>query len=70
MFFLLLINAITDERNMNVPKGLIPIAIGLTDLGLVIFAYGYNCGGPINPARDFAPRALTAMAEWGRPTFS
>ena len=64
-FFLLLICAITDKRNMNTPKGLVPIAIGVTDLGLMIFAFGFNCGAPINPARDFAPRLFTSMAGWG-----
>jgi len=68
-FFLLLINAITDDRNMATPKGLVPIAIGVFDLGLCIFAYGYNCGAPINPARDLAPRVFTAMAGWGSDVF-
>ncbi|RWS25458.1 water-specific aquaporin-like protein, partial [Leptotrombidium deliense] len=63
-FFLLLINAITDERNMTLPKGLIPIAIGITDLGLMIYSFGYNCGAPLNPARDFSPRLLSVMAGW------
>ncbi|XP_054159370.1 aquaporin-9-like isoform X1 [Oppia nitens] len=69
-FFLLLINAITDEKNMACPKGLVPIAIGMTDLGLLVFAFGYNCGGPINPARDFSPRLFSAMAGWGTEVFS
>ncbi|RWS08020.1 water-specific aquaporin-like protein [Dinothrombium tinctorium] len=69
-FFLLLINAITDKKNMNCPKGLVPVAIGLCDLGLLVFAFGYNCGAPINPARDFAPRLLTLIAGWGPEVFS
>ncbi|CAG2118574.1 unnamed protein product, partial [Medioppia subpectinata] len=69
-FFLLLINAITDERNMACPKGLVPIAIGMTNLGLLVFSFGYNCGGPINPARDFSPRLFSAMAGWGTDVFS
>lgn len=68
-FFLLLIAAITDEKNMKVPTGLIPFAIGFTDLTLIIFAFGYNCGAPINPARDFAPRLLTSIAGWGSGVF-
>lgn len=43
---------------MNCPRGLIPIAIGVTDLTLMIFTYSYNSGGPINPARDFSPRRV------------
>jgi glycerol uptake facilitator-like aquaporin len=50
--------------------GLVPIAIGVTDLGLMIFAFGYNCGAPINPARDFSPRLFSAMAGWGGDVFS
>ena len=55
-FFLLLINAITDKKNTNCPRGLIPIAIGITDLSLMILTFSYNSGAPINPARDFSPR--------------
>jgi MIP family channel proteins len=69
-FFLLIINAITDERNMACPKGLVPLVIGVTDLGLMIFAFGFNCGAPINPARDFSPRLFSAMAGWGVDVFS
>jgi MIP family channel proteins len=68
-FFLLLICAITDKNNMQTPKGLIPVAIGVCDLGLMIFSFGYNCGAPINPARDFAPRLFSSMAGWGSEVF-
>ena len=68
-FFLLMISAITDKKNMETPKGLIPIAIGVFDLGLMIFSFGYNCGAPINPARDFAPRLFSSMAGWGSEVF-
>ncbi|XP_074602119.1 aquaporin-9-like isoform X2 [Brevipalpus obovatus] len=69
-FFLLIICAITDERNMGTSKGLIPIAIGVADLSLMAFAFGYNCGAPVNPARDFAPRAFTFISGWGGEVFS
>lgn len=57
---LLLIFAITDERNQ--PTGnLAPILIGL-----VVVAIGMSFGGmhgyPINPARDFGPRLFTVVA--------
>lgn len=69
-FFLMIICAITDERNMNVPKGLVPIAIGFANIGLLHISFGYNCGTPLNPARDFSPRVLSAIAGWGGETFT
>ncbi|XP_015793314.1 aquaporin-9 isoform X2 [Tetranychus urticae] len=68
--FLLIIQAITDERNMGCPKGLIPIAIGIADLSLMIFAFGFNCGAPINPARDFGPRLFSSLVGYGGEVFS
>jgi len=49
------IMAITDKRNMQVPKGVIPLAIGLT-LFMVISCSGSNTGAALNPARDLGPR--------------
>lgn len=57
---LLLIFAITDERNAP-PGNLTPLMIGL-----VVVAIGMSFGGmhgyPINPARDFGPRLFTVLA--------
>nr|XP_027195446.1 aquaporin-9-like [Dermatophagoides pteronyssinus] len=61
-FFLLIICAIIDEKNMAVPKAFLPIAIGFANLGVILFSFGYNCGGPLNPARDLAPRIFSAIA--------
>ncbi|KAL1429986.1 hypothetical protein MTO96_015478 [Rhipicephalus appendiculatus] len=65
----LAILAITDSRNMAVPQGVQPLFIGLA-LGALILCFGYNCGAPLNPARDLAPRVFTAMAGWGVEVFS
>jgi len=52
--------AVNDPRNKNISNmscilcGLASTAIGL--------GYGYNCGAPLNPTRDFAPRLLTLIA--------
>ena len=58
---LLLIFAITDERNQAPGSNLAPIMIGL-----VVVAIGMSFGGlhgyAINPARDFGPRLLTVAA--------
>ncbi|KAK3608180.1 hypothetical protein CHS0354_034135 [Potamilus streckersoni] len=60
--------AITDERNMNPPKGLVPVIIGLLVIAIGM-TLGLNCGYPINPARDLAPRIFTAIAGWGDAPF-
>ncbi|KFD57351.1 putative aquaporin-9 [Trichuris suis] len=66
---LLIVCAITDERNMEVPKHTVPLAIGMVFFA-ILSAFGFNCGGAMNPARDFSPRVFTAIAGWGSETFS
>ena len=57
---LLLIFAITDERNQ--PSGnLTPLLVGLVVVGIGI-SFGGMHGYAINPARDFGPRLFTALA--------
>ncbi|XP_078283228.1 aquaporin-9b isoform X1 [Rhinoraja longicauda] len=60
--------AILDSKNDRVPKGLEPVVIGLIIM-VIGFSMGYNCGGPINPARDLGPRLFTAVAGWGIEVF-
>ncbi|XP_063812775.1 aquaporin-3-like [Pseudophryne corroboree] len=60
--------AILDEANNAAPRGLQPFVIGLVVL-LVGLSMGFNCGYPINPARDLAPRIFTAIAGWGLEVF-
>ena len=58
---LMMILAITDERNQPPGANLSPIMVGL-----VVVAIGMGFGGmhgyAINPARDFGPRLFTAVA--------
>jgi glycerol uptake facilitator protein len=58
---LLMILAITDERNQQPGSNMAPAMIGL-----VVVAIGMSFGGmhgyAINPARDFGPRLFTAVA--------
>ena len=51
---LIIILAVTDEKNMNVSSGLVPLLIGL-GLAAIHNSFGLNAGSAINPARDFAP---------------
>lgn len=60
--------AITDNKNMNTPKGFIPLMVGFA-VAAIGMAYGYNCGYAINPARDLSPRIFTAIAGWGMQVF-
>jgi len=66
---LLSVMAITDRRNADVPKFLVPVLVALTVYSISA-AYGYNCGAAINPARDLSPRIFTALAGWGTDVFS
>ncbi|KAM4700643.1 aquaporin-3-like [Discoglossus pictus] len=65
---LICILAIIDEKNNAAPRGLQPFVIGLVVL-LVGLSMGFNCGYPINPARDLGPRVFTAIAGWGLEVF-
>ncbi|XP_042884142.1 aquaporin-7-like [Penaeus japonicus] len=55
MLLLICVCAITDPRNMEVPKALIPLFVGFTVLNIGV-CFGFNCGYALNPARDLAPR--------------
>jgi len=57
---LMMIFAITDERNQP-PAILTPLMIGLVVV-VVGMSFGGMHGYAINPARDFVPRLLTAVA--------
>lgn len=61
--------AVIDGRNMNVAPGLQPLFIGFA-LAVIVLCFGYNCGAPLNPARDLSPRIFTAIAGWGGEVFS
>ncbi|XP_074862839.1 aquaporin-9 [Carettochelys insculpta] len=65
----LIIFAIFDNKNMGVPKGLEPIAVGLLIL-LLSCSLGMNSGCAMNPARDLSPRIFTAIAGWGFEVFT
>ncbi|CAG0888247.1 unnamed protein product [Cyprideis torosa] len=66
---LLMVCAIVDKRNMKVPEYLIPAYAGLGVAGIGM-SLGYQCGYPINPARDFGPRLFTFVGGWGSAVFT
>ncbi len=57
---LLLVFAVTDERNQPPGANLAPLVIGLIVLGIGC-SFGSLHGYAINPARDFGPRLLTVL---------
>ncbi|XP_067942605.1 aquaporin-7-like [Watersipora subatra] len=69
MMLVMSLMALTDKKNADVPKFLIPLFAGLTVFAIGA-AYGYNCGYAINPARDLGPRIFTSLAGWGVSPFS
>ncbi|GIX78941.1 aquaporin-10 [Caerostris extrusa] len=61
--------AIVDTKNLNMPKWMHPVFLGFM-ISALAMCFGANCMAPLNPARDFATRAFTAVAGYGAETFS
>lgn len=66
---MLVILAITNPRNAYRPAAFIPVSIGLT-VTILISLFGPLTMAGLNPARDFAPRAFSALAGWGSVPFT
>lgn len=66
---LVIILAVTDSKNMNIPQHLVPLYIGL-GLASIHMSLALNAGCAINPARDLGPRLFTAIAGWGTTPFT
>ena len=64
----LVIFALTDERNQPPKSNLAPLVVGLL-VAAIGMSFGANAGYAINPARDFGPRLLTLVAGWGPASF-
>lgn len=65
----LVILGCVDERNSSRPRILTPATIGLT-VTILISLLGPLTMAGLNPARDLAPRAFSAMAGWGTLPFA
>ncbi|WP_263249848.1 MIP/aquaporin family protein [Saccharopolyspora rosea] len=59
----LLICALTDNRNLAPAANVGPFMIGMV-VTVIGMTFGVNAGYAINPARDFGPRLWTYIAGW------
>lgn len=66
---LLMIFALSDQKNLAPPANLAPILVGAT-VFMIGMTFGLNCGYAINPARDLGPRLFLAIAGWGKGVFT
>jgi glycerol uptake facilitator protein len=66
---MLVILAVTDERNKERPAHHAPVLIGLT-VTLLISICGPLTMACFNPARDLGPRLFSAVAGWGSVPFT
>ena len=66
---LIIILALTDKNNEDLSHSAIASFLGIT-ITIIGISFGYNCGYPINPARDLAPRIFSYLAGWGTEVFS
>ncbi|MEX2111567.1 MAG: aquaporin, partial [Pirellulales bacterium] len=66
---MLVVLAVSDQRNMSLSTSLGPIVVGAS-VTLIGMTYGLNAGYAINPARDFGPRLFTYIAGWGEQVFT
>ncbi|KAF8385413.1 hypothetical protein PRIPAC_74555 [Pristionchus pacificus] len=57
------IGTIIDRRN-HIPTFMQPALVGLV-VTLIASCLALNCGGAINPARDFGPRLFTLVSGYG-----
>jgi aquaglyceroporin related protein len=64
----LVILAITDEKNTRLPPSLNPLALFIAILGIAA-CLGVETGFALNPARDFGPRLMSFMVGYGRQVF-
>jgi len=68
-FLLLVILALTDERNVPSSRIVTPLTIGLT-LTAIAISFGYETGFSLNGARDFGPRLFTFIVGYGTEVFT
>ncbi|CAO1622491.1 unnamed protein product [Parajaminaea phylloscopi] len=61
--------ALSDKKNLSVPKGIMPFAMFITLVGIGA-SMGLNTGYAINFARDFGPRLFLSLMGYPREIFT
>lgn len=69
MLLVLCVMALIDKYNIAPDNRMLPFAVGGV-ITVIAMSFGLNVGSPINPAKDFGPRAFIACAGWGVEVFT
>src|ERR1700753_1720048 len=64
-----IILAINDKQNADISHAAAAALAGITIM-IIGTSFNYNCGYPLNSARDFSPRLFTLIAGWGTEPFT
>lgn len=65
-YLIMVIFALNDKKIADFSLGFVALFIGLA-LFVIGSTMGYNCGAPLNPARDFSPRLFIFIFGWNDP---
>lgn len=68
-YLVMVIFALGEKKISNFSHGLVSLMNGLA-IFVISSTMGYNCGSPINPARDFSPRFFIYISGWGGQVFT
>ena len=66
----MIILAINDKKTNGDLSGMHNSLMNSFVVTLINTSFSSNCGGAVNPARDFSPRLFTSLAGWGYYPFT